>query len=517
MPIMRTWYIAFFLFGLSIGKSEGSALLTHRKNILFVNGTRDCLSNSEFQKNQYFISTCIRNEVPEGLLSNDLSYSDKNIEINQASIIQLPLFNAGWFTFISIAFILLLSYFFHRYRLRKMKARKDHEVTLRSTQLKDQFLANMSHEFRTPLNAIMGMTRLMRDNNPNPDHINYINAILRSTENLNRIINDILDISKIEAGRIHLEKIPFDIRIILQGIYDNFYLDAREKELEFEVNSADNLQPLLIGDPLRLTQILSNLVGNAIKFTESGKVQLYCSAHQTENFPNNIFSYNFIVKDTGIGISTDKREIIFESFSQENNDTTRKFGGQGLGLSIVKKLVDLSEGSLEVESAPEKGTTFYISIPFELYEGEPLVKNESVSSQSLRDALKGISILLVEDIEFNRIVALDTLTTEIADVKVDVATNGNEAVALCSQNSYDAILMDLQMPFLNGYDASKQIRKLPKPYSEVPIIAMTASALQDEISRCYDAGMNDFITKPFSTEVLFRKILNQRRQQLQNV
>ena len=180
-----------------------------------------------------------------------------------------------------------------------------------------------------------------------------------------------------------------------------------------------------------------------------------------------------------------------------------------MGLSISKKLVELYKGRLSFESTSGEGSVFTVELPFQLYEGKELSKAEIHSAPELRNAIKGISVLLVEDIEFNRIVAMDTLTTEVADVKVDIAKNGVEAVALASKNVYDVVLMDLQMPELNGYDASRQIRLLPKPNSEMPIIAMTASALEDEIYRCYEAGMNDFITKPFDTNILFRKILNQ--------
>lgn len=393
--------------------------------------------------------------------------------------------------------------------MKKLTGEKEEEVSRRSTRLKEQFLANMSHEFRTPLNAIVGMTRLLSDNNPKPDQINYLNAISKSSENLMAIINDILDITKIEAGRIQLYSIPFEIKPIIQSLYDNFILKAQEKNIRYKVSIDESVPPVLVGDPLRLVQILSNVINNAIKFTDEGVVELNCTTHGYSKSDGNSIRLFFSIKDTGIGIAANNMESVFDSFSQEVSDTTRKFGGAGLGLSISKKLVELYQGSIHVESKSGEGSTFTIDLPFQLYEGKELNKTEIHSNPELRNAIKGISVLLVEDIEFNRIVALDTLTTEVADVKVDIAKNGLEAVALASEKMYDIVLMDLQMPELNGYDASRQIRLLPKPNCDMPIIAMTASALEDEIYRCYEAGMNDFITKPFDTNILFRKILNQ--------
>ena len=425
------------------------------------------------------------------------------------SIDAFPFYNSTWFLIASILFVTLVSYLLYRSGMKKLIKSKELEVAKRSTRLKEQFLANMSHEFRTPLNAIVGMTRLLSDNNPKQDQINYLNAITKSSENLMAIINDILDITKIEAGRIQLYTIPFEVKPIIQGLYDNFHLKAQEKNIKYKVSIDESVPPILIGDPMRLIQILSNIISNAIKFTDEGFVELNCTTHGFSKSDGNIIRIYFTIKDTGIGISEQNKETVFNSFSQEVSDTTRKYGGAGLGLSISQKLVELYKGNLSFESTSGEGSVFTVELPFRLYEGKELSKVEIHSAPELRNAIKGISVLLVEDIEFNRIVALDTLTTEVVDVKVDIAKNGVEAVDLASKSVYDVVLMDLQMPELNGYDASRQIRLLPKPNSEMPIIAMTASALEDEIYRCYEAGMNDFITKPFDTNILFRKILNQ--------
>ncbi|HNS11486.1 MAG TPA: ATP-binding protein [Bacteroidia bacterium] len=441
-----------------------------------------------------------------GSMSTKLSISVDSL----FSIVLHSQFGNYAFLFIAaIIIILLLTIFIFRREIRKIETRKEQEALQQSTKLKEQFLANMSHEFRTPLNAIVGMTRLLRDNDPKPEQMNYLNAIKQSSESLMAIINDMLDISKIEAGRIQLTNHPFELRAICESVYNNFQLRALEKKLDYTVHVDENVPEYLSGDPLRLLQILSNVVDNAIKFTEAGSVSLHCSVKENvQNSPNDVVLL-FKVTDTGIGISDSSREKIFESFSQESSDTTREYGGAGLGLSVTRKLLELYGGTIDVSSKTGYGSVFKLMIPFEIYRGKSLQKIEISNSQDLRNELKGISVLLVEDIEFNRIVAIDTLMTEIEGVEVDVAANGNEAVAMAGGKVYDVILMDLQMPELNGYDASRQIRMLEKPHCETPIVAMTASALEDEIYRCYEAGMNDFINKPFDTEMLFKKILNQ--------
>lgn len=252
--------------------------------------------------------------------------------------LEIPFYNNTWFLILSLFCIGLLAYILYKSGLRKADERMKDEIAKRSTQLKEQFLANMSHEFRTPLNAIVGMTRLLRDNNPNSDQINYLNAIGQSSENLMAIINDILDITKIEAGRIILLSIPFEPRAIVQGVYDNFHLKALEKNINYTISVNEKVPQILTGDPLRLTQLLGNVVANAIKFTDQGSVDLHCSVSAFPNSSDQPIRLKFIIKDTGIGIAEINQEIIFTSFSQESSDTTRKYGGAGLGLTITKNL-----------------------------------------------------------------------------------------------------------------------------------------------------------------------------------
>lgn len=394
----------------------------------------------------------------------------------------------------------------NRARIKNIELRKEKEIALKTTELKEQFLANMSHEIRTPLNAIVGMTRLLRDKNPRPDQKHYLEAITQSSDNLLVIINDILDISKIEAGKIELEHTSFLVRKVIKGVYNTFEFKAAEKGINLITHVSDDVPTYLIGDPVRLSQILLNLVSNAIKFTSQGDVKLFCTV---ESVHNEIYNVRFEVIDSGIGIAPENQLKIFESFTQERSDTTRIYGGTGLGLAISKKLVEMHQGQISVRSQPEKGATFICVIPYKKGILEAPKLDEQIPISDLKQALRGIKILLVEDNEFNRMVAMDTLHEELENIEIDIAVNGKEAVEKAAKTQYDIVLMDIQMPEMNGYDASRMIRTLPTPFSNVRIMAMTASALQDEVSRCYDNGMNDFIAKPFVKSVLLEKMYTQ--------
>lgn len=417
-----------------------------------------------------------------------------------------PWYRTWWFRIllaIAITFIVILIY---HARLRNLELKKEREVAIRTTRMKEQFLANMSHEIRTPLNAIMGMTRLLREKEPKADQLKYLDAIAQSSDNLLVIINDILDISKIEAGKIELEKITFSIKDALSSVYNTLRFKAEEKGLYFSTVLPGGMHEYYTGDPVRLSQMLINLVGNAIKFTERGSVTVQCSCVPLHPAIGEEAMVQFEVIDTGIGIAPENIHKIFESFTQESSETTRKFGGTGLGLAISKKLAELQHGTIEIKSEPGKGTTFIVKIPYPAAEIPKAAQVNHIPSEDLRKTLQGISILLVEDNDFNRIVAVDTLQEELPDIKIDIAVNGLEAVEKVKSRTYDVVLMDVQMPEMNGYDATRTIRTLQEPACNTRIIAMTASALKDEVERCYQAGMNDFIAKPFDTEDLLKKI-----------
>lgn len=374
-----------------------------------------------------------------------------------------------------------------------------------SERAKHQFLANMSHEIRTPMNAIKGMTDILLRRTPRNDQTEYLDGIKQSSDSLLVIINDILDISKIEAGKIELEHEIFSINEVVNTIQTIMHFKAEEKGLQLKSDLPE--QELVVkGDATRFKQILINLIGNAIKFTEKGWVTTVVNTNEV----NGKLNLHFTVSDTGIGIDQDRIEKIFKSFEQAYSDTSRKFGGTGLGLSISKKLVELHNGKIWVESEKGKGSQFHFTLPYEMIEGASIKKETATSSDNnLAVKLKGIKVLLAEDNQFNAVVAQEELEDAIENVIVDVAENGAIAVEKVKSTNYCVVLMDVQMPKMNGYEATKAIRTFANGKSNIPIIAMTANVLKEEVEKCYEAGMNDFIGKPFDTEELIQKIFKQ--------
>jgi signal transduction histidine kinase/CheY-like chemotaxis protein/HPt (histidine-containing phosphotransfer) domain-containing protein len=383
-------------------------------------------------------------------------------------------------------------------------AQKEKEVAERTAQLKHQFMANMSHEIRTPMNAIVGMTRLLLSKDPRPEQLRYLNAIQLSSENLLVIINDILDLSKIEAGKIVIEHIDFSIREVVQSLRDMLMLKAEEKNIELRVSYDPAIPKRLTGDPTRLNQVLINLAGNAVKFTEKGYVEIHASLQKKEGSKLWI---KFDVIDTGIGISAEFVDTIFDSFTQAGSDVARRFGGTGLGLTISKQLVGLMGGEISVQSELKKGTTFTAVVPFE----EAAVQDERKEDTGLDAAsmhrLNNLKVLLVEDNEFNRMVAEDTLKELIPGMSLDIAVNGQEAVDRLQKEAFDVVLMDIQMPVMDGVAATKMIRnELPEPARNTKIIAMTANVLQEDVQQYFIAGMDAYVSKPFEAEELLQKM-----------
>ncbi len=390
----------------------------------------------------------------------------------------------------------------------------DKERAEQSEKFKQQFLANMSHEIRTPMNSIIGMTNLLIKSDMEEAQKKYLNIIKKSSENLLVIINDILDLSKIEAGKMEFEKIDFLISDVIETVFHTVHFNAEEKQLQLTYTIDEKLPIALKGDPVRLNQILINLAGNAIKFTEKGSVNIAATLMSSSG--NQVMA-EFAVTDTGIGIPEDKLYKIFESFSQASSDTTRRFGGTGLGLTISKQLIELQGGSIYVHSRYGSGTTFGFKIPYEIGSAEEIGRKMLNESDVSPDELKGLKILLVEDNQFNRIVAIDTLEELQKDILIDVAENGNEALLKLKENEYDVILMDIQMPEMDGFEATEQIRKtFPTPKNKTAIIAMTANVTKDEVDRCFEAGMDEYIAKPFVPQDLMNKIVEVSRKNKKN-
>ncbi len=367
----------------------------------------------------------------------------------------------------------------------------------RSEQFKQQFLANMSHEIRTPMNAVMGMTSLVLDTTLQEKQKFYLEGIKKSSDTLLHIINDILDLSKIEAGKMELEKIDFSLSDTLKQVKQTLNHRAEEKGLELLVSIDPEISDVVIGDPVRLNQVLINLAGNAIKFTERGSVCIDVTKGYTES------AVLFSINDTGIGIPQEKLQTVFENFSQANTSDTRKYGGTGLGLSISRRLVELMGGKISIASVEGSGTTFSFSVNFEEGSHERLDQRLASEEQVDGSILDGLSILVVDDNEYNRIVAKDTLEAK-SRVNVIAVESGAEAIELLKITQFDVVLMDVQMPVMNGFEATQEIRsgKDEVLNHDIPIIALTASVLRTDLDKCSAAGMDGYIPKPFRASQL---------------
>lgn len=381
--------------------------------------------------------------------------------------------------------------------------KKDAEELLRAQKAKEQFLANMSHEIRTPINGIAGMANLLSTTSSEEDKEKYINAIKNSTENLKVIINDILDLSVIESGKLKFEKIGFNIKYQLGAIMDTFQFQCREKGIDISYSISPETDTVFLGDPVRLNQILINLISNAVKFTHIGEIKVDVTLDRKEGDKQYV---KFEVTDTGVGIPKEKIHHIFESFTQADESVTRRYGGTGLGLSIVKQLVELQEGELYVNSVESKGTKFTFIIPYESGKIQDLVQPEhSQNKDAPIHSFEGVKVLLVEDNDINRLYALNILKKWKCEV--DGAENGYIALEKLRSNEYDIILMDIQMPIMDGYEATKNIRStFPEPKNKIPIIALTANAIKGDNEKCLEIGMNDYLPKPFQPEDLYASI-----------
>ena len=362
--------------------------------------------------------------------------------------------------------------------------------------IKENFLANMSHEIRTPLNAILGFTNLLQTKAIDGQTKEFAQTIQRSGESLMAIVNDVLDLSKIEAGMMRIETTPFSIRALVHSVATMFKPKADEKQLRLCATVSEDVPDILEGDATRLTQILVNLIGNAIKFTSSGNIDIQIT---NKGITGNRLSAGITVKDTGIGIAKEQLGKIFERFQQAEASVTRRYGGTGLGLSIVYELVQLQHGRIQVESAPGAGTTFEIVIPYTIAANAP-AKNNMTPQIPFEPPPDGIKILVVEDNEINQNLIRHLFTNR--GLSFDISSNGKEAIDRLQQHSYNIILMDIQMPEMDGYTAVQVIRQTLK--LDTPVIAMTAHAMPGEREKCLSYGMNEYISKPIKEEQLLQ-------------
>ncbi len=370
-----------------------------------------------------------------------------------------------------------------------------------AAQSKQQFMSTMSHEIRTPLNEVIGITNLLLQGNPREDQMDFIKTLRFSGNHLLTLVNDVLDYNKMESGKIVFEQAQFNLNDFLKDILRTYSFRSKSKNLEFDIIKENELPSEVIGDSIRLNQILSNLLSNALKFTQKGSIHIIIREIERKNKKSMI---EFLVRDTGLGIPRDKHDMIFESFTQASPDTTRHYGGTGLGLAICKKLVELQEGKIEVESEPDKGSTFRFVLYFGIPENNSNVeKGEPIESYA---GLEGKRILVAEDNKINFFVANKFLTGW--GVKVTHVENGKLALEILEKEDFDLILMDLHMPVMDGIEATRVIRKSDNPrISNIPVVALTAAIMSESQDKIEDLSINDYVLKPFKPHDLFDKIL----------
>ncbi len=441
-------------------------------------------------------------------LEAQLEIERKNGEIaliNQQRRIELEAERTRTYILLFIAIIVLIFSITLYYNLRqKNKINKDlafaTKAANKSKQEKEEFFTFTSHEIRTPLNAVVGMTQLLGKTNLNEIQTKYLKTIKSSANNILFLVNDVLDLAKLEKGAIKLESVNTSIREIVSELVNSLSFKTHDKAVVLSYDIDDKVPNYIKADPLRINQILLNLTDNALKFTKVGTVQVKVTLVEDNDESATL---NFTVKDTGIGISDEKIEKIFESYQQASIDTTRHYGGTGLGLAITKQLVELMDSKIEIESKVNHGTTFSFTIQFPKSEAsvEELVIDNNV------EPLSNISILAVDDTDLNRSIFYDLVYSKENNVNVTLAEDGKRALELCKQEKFDVIMMDLQMPILNGFETTDQIRKdVNSPNQNTPIIAMTAHVIEGVSKRCDEVGMNDYIAKPINISILFKKI-----------
>ena len=383
----------------------------------------------------------------------------------------------------------------------KSKAETATRIAEDAVKSKQQFLSNMSHEIRTPMNAIMGFTQVLSKTDLSEKQKEYLQAIKISGDTLIVLINDILDLAKVDAGKMTFEQIPFKMATSLSAMLHLFETKIQEKNLELVIDYDTTIPEVLLGDHIRLHQIILNLVSNAVKFTSKGKITVRVQMISEDNVQAAI---EFEITDTGIGISENKISTIFENFQQASNSTSKLFGGSGLGLAIAKQLIEGQNGEISVKSRIDEGSTFSFTLNF-------LKTKTETDSDSIREEtivteteIRNIKILVVEDMALNQLL-MKTILDDF-EFECDIADNGKIAIEKLQAKSYDIILMDLQMPVMNGFEATEYIRNEMK--STIPIIALTADVTTMDLEKCKSIGMNDYVSKPVDEKILYRKIVS---------
>lgn len=384
-----------------------------------------------------------------------------------------------------------------QYREELISAR---DIAQKATLAKSEFLSKISHEIRTPLNAIIGLTNILFQEEHREEQVNYLQAMKFSADTLLGIVNEVLDFSKIEAGKLSFEKIPFSLEHLLKGIERTFSFKLNEQGIDFKIEAEDGIPPFLVGDRVKLNQIFLNLVGNAVKFTSKGEISIEA---EIESQDDKIIEIVFAVSDSGVGIASDKLETVFESFSQEGDDTSRKFGGTGLGLTITRKFIEAQGGKIWLESKSGEGSTFFFKLAFG-YELEPRVEKDNLQWSKNFDAISTKRILVAEDNLMNQLVLRKLM--ERWRPSILFVDNGEEAIKALEAESFDLAFFDVQMPIMDGIQAVELWRKKEalSLQPKTPIIALTADAFKESRDRALIAGMDDFLSKPIEVSELRR-------------
>jgi PAS domain S-box-containing protein len=379
----------------------------------------------------------------------------------------------------------------------QVKAENAMRIAIDSVKSKQQFLSNMSHEIRTPMNSIIGFTKVVLKTDLNAKQKEYLEAIKTSGDALIVLINDILDLAKVDSGKMTYENVPFKMSSSIDAMMHLFDIKSQEKNIKLIKEYDNNIPDVLVGDQVRLHQIILNLLSNAVKFTYSGKIVVSVKLVAKDNEKATI---EFAVSDTGIGIESAKIDTIFENFNQASSGTSRIYGGTGLGLAIVKQLVEGQNGVVNVESVVNKGSTFSFKLTFIISDLYGELVDEVVDSST---EIKNIKVLVVEDIDLNQLL-MKTLLDDFG-FGCEIAANGKIAIEKLRKGKYDIILMDLQMPVMNGFEATEYIRETM--HSSIPIIALTADVTTVDLNKCKSAGMDDYISKPVNESILYSKIV----------
>ncbi len=380
----------------------------------------------------------------------------------------------------------------------KSRAEKAARLAEDAVKAKQQFLSNMSHEIRTPMNSIIGFAKVLLKTDLTERQKGFLTAIKMSGDSLTVLINDILDLAKVDAGKMNFEQIPFRMATSISTMIHVFETKIQEKNLRLIKKYDERIPKVLVGDPVRLHQIILNLVSNAIKFTIEGEITVSVNLLSEDD---DHVTIEFVVKDTGIGIASDKIGHIFENFQQATTETTRLYGGTGLGLAIAKQLVETQGGTINVVSKPDEGSTFSFILPYRKTNADAGSDQEYTD---VVDEIRDIKVLVVEDIALNQLL-MKTLLDDFG-FEHDIAGNGKIAINMLQDKSYDIVLMDLQMPEMNGFEAAKYIRSIIK--LQIPIIALTADVTTADLEKCRAMGMDDYISKPVDEKLLYKKIVD---------